>query len=93
MEECDSVARKLGLRDTIAKSVNFKPGPPYCYYKSSNRLETDRLFFNIAVAENTSPCTDTRKCVCKNGLLPGNISQISEKIRAKNTAKIPETSF
>ena len=74
MEECDTIARQLGLPDTVAQSVNFKPGPAYCYYKSGNRNENDRLFFNTAVTENTSPCTDTRKCVCKNGLLPGNIN-------------------
>ena len=72
-EECESLARQQGLSDTIAKTNSYKRGPAYCYYKPGNRNKADRLFFNTAVAENTSPCTDTRKCVCKNGLLPGNI--------------------
>ena len=69
IEECETVAMQLGLPDTTAEIVNWKPGPAYCYYKPGHRNETDRLFFNVAVAKNTSPCTDTRNCVCKNGLI------------------------
>ena len=57
--------------------------PPYCYYKP-HANEDQKLWFNKAAAENTaawkllgpntSPCTERRRCVCKNGI-QGKIKQ------------------
>ena len=53
--------------------------PPYCYYKPSNP-EDRKLWFNIALSGNTSPCTSTSSCVCQNGIKPGNISQATSTL-------------
>ena len=68
-EECEALASQLGLPDTIADTVDGMEWVPYCYYKPDND-ENRRLKFNSAVTDNTTPCKDTRKCVCKNGILP-----------------------
>ena len=65
-EECEKLARAFGLPDRIATTSENQDTPPKCYYQS----KFNRLWFNTAVADNNSPCTDTRICVCKDGLQP-----------------------
>ena len=70
-EECEAFAIQLGLSDTTSGDVtnNFQV-PSRCYYRPNNP-EDKKLWFNTAnVTENTSPCTQDRICVCKNGLTP-----------------------
>ena len=70
-EECEALAIQLGLSDTISGDTtnNFKV-PSRCYYKPNGPAD-EKLWFNTAnVTENTSPCTQDRICVCKNGLTP-----------------------
>ena len=78
-KECETFARDLGLSDTIVEKKDIiinKAVPSGCYYKPSNSETRRRLYFNTAVIGNTSPCTETRKCVCKNGLkTSGKIKQ------------------
>ena len=67
-EECETLANELGLSDTTASSSDNPTMPPGCYNKASSK--NTKLWFNTLVNGNTSPCTDIRKCVCKNGLQP-----------------------
>ena len=67
-EECETLARELGLSDTTATTATNANSPPGCYNKASS--EKQKLWFNKLVNGNTSPCTDIRKCLCKNGLQP-----------------------
>ena len=74
-EECETLARLLVLTDIIAGVTINLEMPPYCYYMPTD-TDDKRLWFNTAVAENTTPCTNMRKCVCKNGVLTaGKIKQ------------------
>ena len=66
-EECETFAIQLSLTDTTATVIASLLLPPYCYYNVYND-EDKKLWFNTAVQENTSPCTDIRMCVCKNGI-------------------------
>ena len=67
-EECEILARKLHINDTTAIEVKRLDRPPYCYYKPNNKKADKRLFFNTAVTDNATPCTDKRNCVCKDGI-------------------------
>ena len=65
-EECETLARKLHINDTTAIEVKRLDRPPYCYYKPNNKKADKRLFFNTA--DNATPCTAIRKCVCQDGI-------------------------
>ena len=65
-EECESLAKRFGLPDRGASTSESPDMPPKCYYQSESKL----LWFNSAVAEIIPPCTDTRICVCTDGLQP-----------------------
>ena len=65
-EECETFARQHGLTDTTATETSSLYWPASCYYKPSNDYK--KLWYNTAVNGNTSPCTDIRNCVCKNGI-------------------------
>ena len=68
-EECEALASQHGLTDTIADMGDNMEWVPSCYYRPDNDGHK-RLWFNSAVTDNTTPCSETRKCVCKNGILP-----------------------
>ena len=57
-EDCEFVARRLGLGDTTAHSTHGTNAPSGCYYARGSEL-----YFNSAVEGNTSPCTGTRQCL------------------------------
>ena len=66
-EECETLAGQLGIPDITAYVTDNLKRPPYCYYKPHYLVDEDgSLYFNTAVAENASPCTSGRKCVCTN---------------------------
>ena len=78
-EECERLARKLHINDTTAIEVKRLDRPPYCYYKPSNKKADKRLFFNTA--DNATPCTAIRNCVCQDGIrTSGNMKQKSKFI-------------
>ena len=72
-EECETFARQLDLEDTTARVIDesvvgASKKPPYCSLEPSHDDIDSRLFFNKVIAGNNSPCTNKRRCVCKNGV-------------------------
>ena len=52
--------------------------PKGCYYHNDDddNDEDEKLWFNTAVTENTTSCTDIMQCVCKDGIqTSGKIKQ------------------
>ena len=82
IEECEALAKELGLEDTTATLKTDERWPPYCSYHTWNDksdgfvIKQAHLFFNDAVDGNTWPCAQTPKCVCKNGLIQGGADSL-----------------
>ena len=67
-DDCENVARELGLPDTRAQDVppyDVKAMPPFCSYKSGNP-DGSNLWFNPAPA-STESCSFEKTCICKPG--------------------------
>ena len=90
-EECENLARRFALPDTTAFVIDTIARPPHCYYVSNN-YEAKRLFFNLAYIGNTSPCTDYRKCVCKNDC-PSIVSPNDELLAQSKRGNVSGVAF
>ena len=70
-DECEEEAQELGLVIEKSYSGSWDHYPSYCSYRESQ----GKLYFNRYQDGNNNTCTDTVKCLCRNGLLPRKIQQ------------------
>ena len=77
-EECETLAREFRINDITANVSDNRRTPPHCYFRAKSSWN-NRLWFNTAYINNSSPCTEERKCVCRKGIYPksGNLHYFS----------------